>query len=280
MGAIAARICVVIPCFNDGPLLREALASIVEPGPVEIIVVDDDSTDPETQGVLDDLARAGVGVLRHSANRGVSEARNTGFKSTRAEYVFPLDSDDLAVSGALARMVDTLDAAPDAVVCYGDYLEFGTHELVRPVPPRIDAYRVAYVNEYPVSALFRRRLFDEVKGWNRPHRGYEDWNLWMTIAEQELGAVYLGPGQLTFRRRLHGERMLVRAKREHRGIYRELQALHPRLFSELPMHRRRSDMPLHRKLLYPVVYGGRRRFGIERHVKRGLDKAGVWTLTR
>ena len=41
-----------------------------------------------------------------------------------------------------------------------------------------------------------------------------------------------------------------------------------------------SDLSPARKLLYPVVYGGRRRFGIERRLKRLLDRAGLWTLRR
>ncbi len=177
-------------------------------------------------------------------------------------------------------MADRLDASPGAVVCYGDYAEFGTHELVRAVPDRIDPYRVAYANEYPVTALFRRHVFQDVEGWQLPQRGYEDWNLWMAIAERGLLGIYLGPGELTFRKRFHGERMLHQAKRDHRELYRELRALHPTLFAELPAHRRRSDLALHRKLLYPVVYGGRRRFAFEHHVKDWLDRRGVWTLTR
>ena len=274
------RVAVIVPCFNDGPLLVETVGSIDEQEPVELVVIDDASTDPETVAIVDRLEADSVRVARHGVNRGLVYARATGLELTTAPYVFPLDSDDLAVAGALGRMADRLDADPDAVVCFGDYAEFGTHELVRAVPARIDAYRVAYANEYPVTALFRRRLFADVEAWKLPKRGYEDWNLWMAIAELGLRGIYLGPGELTFRKRFHGERMLHQAKREHREIYQELRELHPQLFSELPAHRRRSDMPLHRKLLYPVVYGGRRRFGFEPHLKRWLDRTGVWTLTR
>ena len=277
---MSPRVAVIVPCFNDGPLLVETVASVDEREPVELIVVDDGSTDEGTVEILDRLEADGVRVARHAANRGLVYARATGLELTTAPFVFPLDSDDLAVAGAFGRMADRLDAAPDAIVCYGDYAEFGTHELVRAVPARIDPYRVAYANEYPVSALFRRRVFSDVEGWKLPQRGYEDWNLWMAIAERGLPGVYLGPGELTFRKRFHGERMLHQAKREHQAIYRELQELHPKLFSELAEHRRRSDMPTYRKVLYPLVYGGRRRFGFERHVKGWLDRTGVWTLTR
>ena len=272
------RIAVVIPCFNDGLLLRETLASIDESEPVEIAIVDDASPEPATLAILDELADAGVMVLRHAENRGPAAARNTGVAATGAPYVFPLDSDDLSVPGVLGAMADRLDGDSGAAVCYGDYDEFGDHELVRAVPPALDAFRIAYTNEYPISALFRRTALGDVGGWRDPE--YEDWGLWMSLAERGFRATYLGVGRLTFRRRLHGQRRLDREKREHATLYRRLKRSHPMLFSDLHRHRRASDLPAHRKALYPIVYGGRRRFGYERHVKQLLDRAGVWTLRR
>jgi glycosyltransferase involved in cell wall biosynthesis len=230
--------------------------------------------------VLEGLRAAGVEVLRHEQNRGLANARNTGLAAARTPYVFPLDADDLAVEGALAWMADRLDEHPDAAVCFGDYLEFGTHELVRAVPARLDPYRVAYTNEYPVAALFRRAVLEGLGGWRKGAAGYEDWHLWMTLAEQGYSGVHAGEGVLTFRRRLHGERMLAEAKRQHRRLYGGLRDDHPRLFGEIRMHRRSSDLSLSRKFLYPLVYGGRPRFRFEQSVKRKLDRLGIWTLRR
>jgi glycosyltransferase involved in cell wall biosynthesis len=279
-GGPRARVAVVFPCYNDGHLVREAVASVSEPEPVELIVVDDGSTEPETVEILDRLAAEGTTVIRHEQNRGLSNARNTGLAAASAPYVFPLDSDDLAAAGALSRMADRLDASPEAAVCYGDYLEFGDHELVRAVPPTVDAYRLAYVNEYPVSALLRRGVLQEIGGWRTLGAGYEDWDLWLTLAERGHRGVHLGPGELTFRKRFHGSRMLAAAKREHRSLYRRLRNDHPGVYGQIGRRRRESDLALYRKLLYPVVYGARRRFAFERHVKRLLDRAGVWTLRR
>jgi glycosyltransferase involved in cell wall biosynthesis len=271
------RVAVVIPCFNDGPLVPEAVGSVAEAEPVEIVVVDDGSTDPATIDTLRRLEENGVSVL-HQANTGLAGARMAGVRATDAPYVFNLDADDLAVSGSLATMADRLDAAPDAAVCFGNYSEFGDVELTRLVPERLDGFRVAYANEYPVSALFRRRDLLALGGW-RPHApGYEDWSLWMALAEYDRQAIHAGADVLTFRRRLHGERMLTAAKRRHRALYRALRSSHPQLFANIAARRRQSDMPVHRKLLYPIVYGGRPRFAFERKVKAWLDRVGVWTL--
>lgn len=276
------RVAVIVPCFNDGAVVGEAVASArAVPEPVELVVVDDGSTDPETATVLGRLAAAGVTVV-HQQNTGLPGARMAGLAATSADYVFPLDADDLLEPATLPAMADALDADPGAAVCFGDYAEFGDGEdgIVRAVPERLDAYRIAYTNEYPVTALFRRSALERAGGWRAIQHGYEDWDLWMGLAERGLRGVHAGPGRITYRRRLHGERMLTTAKRNHREIYRELRRRHPALFDQVAEHRRASDLSLLRKALYPVVYGGRPRYRWERRVKAALDRAGVWTLRR
>lgn len=274
-----ARVAVIIPCFGDGPLLPETLASVREDEPIELVVVDDASVDEGTHATLDHIEAEGIRVLRRDENAGAAAARATGLEATSAPFVFPLDADDLAVPGILARMADRLEQDATAAVCFGDYEEFGDSNLVRAVPDQIDPYRLAYVNEYPVTALFRRAALTEADGWGSGF-AYEDWHLWMSLAERGATGIHMGEGLVTYRRRLHGHRLLTGAKRTHPKHYARLRAQHPRLFGELASHRKRSDLHTARKLLYPVVYGGRQRFGWEPKVKALLDKWGAWTLRR
>jgi glycosyltransferase involved in cell wall biosynthesis len=275
------RVAVIVPCFNDGELVVEAVASVGAcPEPVELVIVDDGSTDPATLAVLDGLERDGRRVL-HQANTGLPGARMAGLAATAAPYVFPLDADDLLVGATLPVMADRLDADPGAAVCFGDYAEFGGPEdLVRAVPATLDPFRIAYANEYPVAALFRRTALEAAGGWKAIRWGYEDWDLWMGLAEAGARGVHAGAGLVTYRRRLHGERMLTGAKRNHRELYRTLQGRHPKLFADIAAHRRASDMSGARKLLYPIVYGSRPRFRAERHLKALLDRTRIWTLRR
>ena len=278
------RVAVIVPCFNDGPLVREAVESVQEDEPVEIVVVDDCSTDEATLAELRRVEHElGVTLVRHESNRGVAHARTTGLQHSRAPLVFPLDADDLAIAGRLATLADRLEADERAGVVFGDYQEFGESDVLRAVPVLLDPYRIAYTNEYPISALFRRSLLDRIGGFcpaGYTGDSYEDWNVWMSLAEHGEKGLHAGPGVATYRRRLHGERKLQRARREHVELYRQLRGAHPRLFSSLGVHRRESDLPAIRKLLYPAVYGGRRRFGFEVRVKKILDRLGVWTLRR
>jgi glycosyltransferase involved in cell wall biosynthesis len=273
-------VAVIVPCFNDGALLEQALGSIREREPVEVVVVDDASTDPATLATLDALAAGGTRVVRHEVNRHLAAARATGLRSTTAPYVYPLDADDQAVAGVLARMADLLDADPSLAAVIGDYEEFGTQALMRAVPETLDPYRVAYCNEYPVTALFRRSALERMGGWRPGLSGYEDWDLWMSLAEAGLPVAHLGAGAAIYRRRLHGTRMLAGARANHRELYRDMRRAHPRLFADLARHRRASPMSRRRKVLYPFVYGGRRGTRAELRVKKWLDDHHLWTLRR
>ena len=259
--------------------MAQAVASVNEYEPIELVVVDDGSRDVTTIGILAELEADGVRVVRHPENRGLSAARTSGLQATQARYVFPLDADDLAVPNVLVPMADELDINADAVVCYGDYAEFGSGERLRAVPDRIDPFRLAYTNEYPVSALYRRDVLEKLKAWD-PLPAYEDWSLWMTFAERGMRGVHFGMGVVTYRRRIHGERMLTRAKRIHPKLYRRLRALHPQLFDEIAIHRGNSSLSTTRKRLYPLVYGGRRRLPYEQGIKSALERVGIWTVQR
>jgi glycosyltransferase involved in cell wall biosynthesis len=272
----APRVCVIVPCHDDGELVVEAVHSVRESEPVELVVVDDASEDSATRECLRQL-EVEASVLRQEVNTGVADARMSGLSATSAPFVFPLDADDLACPGVLSRMADALEADPGAAACVGDVVEFGDHELVRKTPARLDPYRVALTNEYPISALFRRCSIEAVGGWRRlgVYQGYDDWGLWMSLAERGERIVHVDrPG---YCRRLHGTRLNHRARAHHRELYAELRARHPRLFATLKDHRPQSDLPLHKKYLYPYVFGPRPAVPLESAIKPLFDRFGVWT---
>lgn len=276
------RVAVIVPCFNPGRLILETIASLGdEPEPLELIVVDDQSDDAETQRALAELEERGVRVIRQFENRGAAAARTAGLYETTAPFVFPLDADDLAIPGRITHAADLLEANPDAAAVVGDYEEFGNDAIVRAVPEVLDPFRIAFTNEYAITSLFRRSAVEQVGGWRDPlpeHRGYEDWNLWMDLAER--GARVVHSREVLYRRRLHAPGLDLRARQRHAEIYYALRRLHGPLFAELAAHRRRSPLSRPRKLLYPMLYGDRKLIGRVRWVKPLLDRAGVWTLKR
>src|SRR6516225_3670116 len=90
------KVSIVIPCYNHGTMLREALASVEQvrnENLLEVIIVDDGSCDPETIRILKGAAEAGYCVVPQ-ANRGSGAARNTGIRLAKGEFILPLDSDN------------------------------------------------------------------------------------------------------------------------------------------------------------------------------------------
>ena len=271
------RISVVIPAHGEGRLIAEAVESVQEAEPVELVVVDDASNDAETTRVLAMLERKGTSIVRHEANEGVASARMGGLAATSAPFVYPLDADDLAAPGVIGRMADLLERHPDAAACVGDVHEFGDHQLRRVTPPRLDPYRIAYTNEYPITALYRRSSILAVGGWRKLglHHGYNDWDLWMSLAEHGATIVHLG--EVGYCRRLHGERLNQQAQWRHRDLYAFMRDNHPGLFARLSEHRRQSDLPRIKRRLYPIVYGSRPRVPLQGTLKPWFDRFGIWT---
>jgi glycosyltransferase involved in cell wall biosynthesis len=121
---------VVIPCFNDGPLVQEAMSCLDRREPTETVVVDDASTDVATLAALAQLRNERIKVARHDVNHRPSTPRMTGLRETRAPVVFLLDSDDLVAPRSLTPLADLLSSRPEIAIAWSDYEEFGTRSRV------------------------------------------------------------------------------------------------------------------------------------------------------
>lgn len=120
---IAPTVSVVIPCFNVGRYLEGAVDSVlaqsgrgIEKGSIEVVVVDDASTEQETSDALERLKRRGesVVVLRHTTNSGVSAARNSGLAAVRGDWIAFLDADDYWLPGSLSARLAASAIHPSA----------------------------------------------------------------------------------------------------------------------------------------------------------------------
>lgn len=126
-----ASVSIIIPAYNPGSYLRQALASIEAQSlqDWELLVVDDASTE-DLSWVPRDFPRA---RLIRQAHGGASVARNNGILHGTCEYIAFLDQDDLWKPQKLARQLRAMTALPDAAVCYSE-LEL-IDETDRPIGP-------------------------------------------------------------------------------------------------------------------------------------------------
>ena len=179
---IIPKVSIIIPCFNQGKYLGKTIESALAQTlrDIEIIVVDDGSTDPETQKFLDKYSHEKVRILRQK-NTGAAEARNTGIKAACAPYILPLDADDLIAPRYAEKATQILDSDPAVgiVYCRAAYFGAQTGKWKMNVYP-FD--KILEKNFIFCSALYRRTDWLAAGGYNANMiHGYEDWDFWVSL---------------------------------------------------------------------------------------------------
>jgi glycosyltransferase involved in cell wall biosynthesis len=182
------HVSIVVPCFNHGRFLAEAIDSARRQTwrPTEIVVVDDGSRDDSAA-----VAAAYSDVrLISQANQGLAAARNTGLRASRGEFVIFLDADDRLLPEAAETGVACLDRHQSAAFALGRCSLID--ETGRPLTtnlPRITGayYRQLLVANYiwtPAMVMFRRRVFDAVGGFDPRVSPSADYDLYLRITRQ------------------------------------------------------------------------------------------------
>src|SRR5262249_23435435 len=179
-----STVSVVIPCFNQGHFLGEAISSALKQDGVvvDVIVVDDGSTDDTAQVAAAFLAVRYI----HQDNAGLSAARNTGLRLATATYVVFLDSDDRLLPGALSAGVAALAQNPEAVFAYGGHVNIDRWGAALPPTPGItlgaDPYASLLGNNCvvnPATVIYRRWIFDRVGAFDTGLTAAEDYDLYL-----------------------------------------------------------------------------------------------------
>jgi glycosyltransferase involved in cell wall biosynthesis len=113
------KVSVIIPTYNRADFIGEAIQSILDQTfqDFEIIVVDDGSTD-NTHEIIEKFNEPRIKYV-FQENRGVCEARNTGIKNSRGEYITFLDSDDVLYEKAFEKGVHALENHPEVGISHG-----------------------------------------------------------------------------------------------------------------------------------------------------------------
>jgi len=178
------KISVIIPCYNQGAFLNEAVESILDQSfqDFEIIVVNDGSTDSFTIELLNDYDQPKTTVL-HTGNQGLASARNNGIREAVGEYILPLDADDRIGPTYLEEAINVLEENSEIGIVYCEAEYFGE----RSGPwhwPRFEMGRMLADNIIFCSGFFRRKDWERVGGYN-PNMiyGWEDWDFWLSILE-------------------------------------------------------------------------------------------------
>ena len=129
----SSLVSIIIPFYNVENYIRRCLLSIYSQDymDVEVILVDDGSTDNSVEIVKDIIARNSIykSILISKANGGQSSARNEGLKHVNGEYIWFIDSDDYIEPGSISLLVKTMQEHPQAdICCFRNYFYDGQEQ--------------------------------------------------------------------------------------------------------------------------------------------------------
>lgn len=219
------KVSVIIPCYNHGEFLEETIKSVHDNiyKNIEIIVVNDGSTNLETIEVLKRIENTGVKVI-HQKNAGLSAARNTGISHAVGEYILPLDADDKIEPTFLEKTVKELDSNPNVGFVYTDVKYFGAHEGIWKTP-EFDPNLLLISNLCVATSLFRHVAFDQIGGYKLDMiYGFEDWDFWIYMVENGWSGKRVREPLFLYRQ--HQESMLSNSQKHRAFLIQKLVEHH------------------------------------------------------
>jgi len=185
--AMSSIVSVIIPCFNTGAFLGDAIKSVLgqTDSLFEIIVVDDGSTD-DTKQIVGSFEDSRIRYV-YQENRGLSSARNTGLAETKGELVTFLDADDTFLPDKLTAQRGFLDTHPEVGLVAGGYVRTTAEgEAVYSSVPRNRAVSLEALlmgGQFPVHVtLLREAWVERVGGFDESLNAAEDWDFYCRLA--------------------------------------------------------------------------------------------------
>jgi len=205
---------VILPVYNGGILLAEAIESVLEQDyrPIEIIFVDDGSTDPTAQ-----IAVEFAGQVRYfyQPNSGPAAARNLGIRMAQGEFIAFIDADDLWPPGKLRTQMKCFQTFPTVEIVQGLISRVGIQDPFQGqlVGAEID-FPFIYTNLG--SMLVRRSVFEKLGYFEEGLRFHEDTDFWLRAREK--GILILVQRKIALTYRIHGHNLTTGKDMESTGF--------------------------------------------------------------
>jgi glycosyltransferase involved in cell wall biosynthesis len=227
------KVSVIIPCYNLGQYIDEAVDSVLAQTyrNFEIIIVNDGSTDEETINILKNYNKPKTEVI-HTTNQGVSAARNTGIQVASGKYIICLDADDKICNTYLEKAVKVLEENQNIGIVDCEVELFGEQTGRCEFLPEYQLSLILLVNcVYPIG-VFRKSDWERTNGYNSNMiYGWEDHDFWLSIIELGREVVRL-PEVLFFYRQRSGSRDKSIQREQFIYLYAQLFKNHTKLYSE------------------------------------------------
>jgi len=177
------KVTVVIPSYNHGKYLQEAIDSVENSGfkDYEIIIVDDGSTDASSRKIAQDLKANGYEVILQE-NKGVAASRNNAIKIAKGEFIIPLDADNRLLKPYFFEGIKILEDNPKIGVVYGDAQVIGEKSGTWVNHP-MQLEEIIFENYIDNCTILRKSAWESVGGYdeNAPFHTREDWYFWLSL---------------------------------------------------------------------------------------------------
>ena len=230
---------VVIPCYNYGKFIEEAIDSVLASTyqNIEIIVVDDGPTDPFTIELLKNLSKSKTRVI-FQENQGLARARNNGISQANGEFILPLDADDKIDPTYIEKALYVLKQRPQLGLAYGYAQVFGSQYFLWETG-KYNIEKLTRENIIPSCSLFRKSVWEKVGGYENDRYQYDDWTFWLKLASHGYYGQLI-PEVLFFHRKHPGQaNMTDRLSEKHEEYYDKIKEKFPELFKKKSEFRRR-----------------------------------------
>ncbi len=181
------RVSVVIPCYNGGVSVKNAVSSARNQSwnNLEIIVVDDGSDDPETLRILRKMRD--VNVIRQP-NRGLPAARNAGIGAATGTYILPLDADDWIEPDTVEELMRAVKGSKGMVTAFTHYTLEG--DLSGKLEKSYNFFEQLFFNQMPYCLLYPKAIWQLIGGYDTSMvNGYEDWEFNIRLGVNGFHAV-------------------------------------------------------------------------------------------
>lgn len=187
-------ITVITPCYNHGLFLEEAISSLnLEKNKdfLELIVINDGSTDEYTLAKLKEFSEKGIRIINQE-NQGLAAARNIGIEYARGKYILPLDSDNKILPEVFAEAANIMENDASIDLVYTDAFYFG-EKNGKWVVGSFDGLKLLAYNYIDACTLIRKETLVHSGGYDRnmPAMGNEDWELWVNFFLNKRKIFYL-----------------------------------------------------------------------------------------
>lgn len=207
---------VIIPLYNMEEFVEETLRSVLTSSyrNIEVIVVDDGSTDASPRIVAAMAAQDARVMLLQQENAGPSCARNKAVAASQGRYILPVDADNLLAPQFIAQAVRILETQPSVKVVRPTMEFIGDKQGLWQLP-EFSLALLARRNHIDTCALYRRVDFDRVGGYCETIIAREDWDFWIAVLKDGGDVVRLPEVGYYYRVRKQSKRIRDRKLKAH-----------------------------------------------------------------